>query len=366
MFGRSSLFTFHCHRFFWDKSYRRRLTLSTIIFLGAFIFIIANYRLFASWSLTVCEPGGIYEFLFRNKNNARNILTTVIPAMALVERSQGRNRIKTPVQIMVAHTLKPFYVDRQDLNSFLKAQIPFLALLKTNQVAPVMANPNPEPETELKLPASLPLSQDTLVAVYHTHTGETYARTDGKERLDEQHGGVVTVGAAIKEELEGKYAIKTIHVDKIHDEKYNMAYLKSEETVRGLIAGYPELVLLLDVHRDIKKNRKNSLVKVNGQEVAPLFFVVGSDARAPFPTWHQNYELAKTLTREIEDKYPGLCLGVEVKEGRYNQFLHPGILIVEIGNVNNSTSEAVAAGRLLADVLAQVILTAQQKHLTLS
>ncbi|GAB6274918.1 MAG: hypothetical protein STSR0004_17830 [Peptococcaceae bacterium] len=366
MFGRTSLFAFCYHRLFWDKSYRRRLTLSTIVFLGAFIFIISNYRLFASWSLTVCEPGGVYGFLFRNKNNARNILTTVIPAMALVDRRQGSHRISTPGQTIIVNILKPFYVDRQDLDSFLKAQIPSLALLKTNQVAPVMANPNPESKTELKLPASFPLSQDTLIAIYHTHTGETYARTDGKERLDGQHGGVVAVGAAIKEELESKYAIKTIHVDKIHDEKYNMAYLKSEETARELIANYPELVLLLDIHRDIKKNRKNSLIKVNGQEVAPLFFVVGSGARAPFPTWQQNYELAKTLTREIEEKYPGLCLGVEVKEGRYNQFLHPGILIMEIGNVNNSTAEATAAGRLLADVLAQVILTARQKHLTLS
>ena len=366
MFGRKFLFTFRYHRFFWDKSYRRRLTLGTIVFLGAFIFIISNYHLFTSWSLAAWEPNSIYSFLFRNKNNARNILTTVIPTMALVDQNQGRYRINTPVQTIVAHTLKPFYVDRQDLDSFLKAQIPFLALLKTNQVAPVMANPNPGLKTELKLPAFLPLSQDTLVAIYHTHTGETYARTDGKERLDGKGGGVTAVGAAIKEELENKYAIKTIHVDKIHDEKYNLAYLKSEETVRDLIVSYPELVLLLDIHRDVKKNRKNSLVKVNGQEVAPLFFVVGSDARAPFPTWQQNYELAKTLTRETEEKYPGLCLGVEVKEGRYNQFLHPGILIVEIGNVNNSTVEAVVAGRLLADVLAQVILTARQKQLTLS
>ena len=232
MFGRKFLFTFRYHRFFWDKSYRRRLTLGTIVFLGAFIFIISNYHLFTSWSLAAWEPNSIYSFLFRNKNNARNILTTVIPTMALVDQNQGRYRINTPVQTIVAHTLKPFYVDRQDLDSFLKAQIPFLALLKTNQVAPVMANPNPGLKTELKLPAFLPLSQDTLVAIYHTHTGETYARTDGKERLDGKGGGVTAVGAAIKEELENKYAIKTIHVDKIHDEKYNLCLLYTSPSPR--------------------------------------------------------------------------------------------------------------------------------------
>lgn len=365
MFGKTFLFTFYHPRFFWRKNYRRKLTLNMAICLCAFIFVIFSCRIFTFLPFTpIREQNNIYSFLFYNKNGARNMLTTVMPAMALTNQDRHTSKINTPAQTILSLALKPFYVDRHDLKTFFKSQIPFLAMLKTSQVTPVMANPYPDPKIEQKLPSPLSSTSKYLVAIYHTHTGENYALTDGKERLDGKRGGVVTVGAAIKEVLENKYAIKTMHVNKIHDRKYNTSYLQSEKTVRKLIATNPELVVLLDIHRDIKRDRKSKycLVKVNGREVAPLFFVVGSDARAPFPTWQQNYELAKTLASEIEKRYPGLCVGVMVREGRYNQFLHPGILLIEIGNVNNSTAEAVASGRLFADVLAQMILNARQSQ----
>lgn len=113
--------------------------------------------------------------------------------------------------------------------------------------------------------------------------------------------------------------------------------------------------MVLDIHRDAGKPREDSLVTVDGQQVAPVLIVVGSDARSPFPTWRQNYSFAKELSAEIDKQYPGLCLGVRILEGRYNQFLHPGAVLLEVGSVSNSTEEAVLAARMLAGPVAEMV-----------
>jgi stage II sporulation protein P len=190
------------------------------------------------------------------------------------------------------------------------------------------------------------------VGIYHTHTGETYALTDGTERLTGKRGGVVIVGEALKKELEDAYGIRVAHSTNINDVKYNTSYVESEKDARSLLHENTELEILLDIHRDAGKSRQNSLVKVQGQECAPIMFVVGSDARTPFPTWRQNYGFVKELAGMLDKQYPGLCCGVMVKEGRYNQFLHPRAILVEIGSVSNSTEEAERSARLLAGIIA--------------
>jgi stage II sporulation protein P len=82
---------------------------------------------------------------------------------------------------------------------------------------------------------------------------------------------------------------------------------------------------------------------------------VGSDARRPFPNWRQNYDFAVLLSERINQMYPGLSLGVRVKDGLYNQFLHPRAVLVEMGTTENSTEEAARSARLLADALADIL-----------
>jgi len=190
------------------------------------------------------------------------------------------------------------------------------------------------------------------VGIYHTHTGETY-RDDGKSRLDGGRGGVVEVGAVLAETLREEYGIGVVHSDRIHDEIYGRAYLQSEQTVRQMLAEYPEIEVLLDIHRDSERARRNTVALIGGREVARVLLVVGSDARRPFPNWRENYEFARRLASRMDQLYPGLSLGVKVKEGRYNQYLHPHALVVEVGSTSNTKEEAVRAARLLADVLAR-------------
>ncbi|MEW6448773.1 MAG: stage II sporulation protein P [Bacillota bacterium] len=192
-----------------------------------------------------------------------------------------------------------------------------------------------------------------VVAIYNTHTGETYAATDGIERVAGR-GGVVKVAAVLERELR-RHGIIVLRSEKIHDSRYAASYLESEKTVREIIYANPEIAALFDVHRDSNQPRGTVTAKVNGREAARVLIVVGSDARQPFPNWRQNLAFAQRIAERSEALYPGLCIGVRVKEGRYNQFLHPRALLIEIGGVNNSLEEAEAAAELFARVLADVL-----------
>ncbi len=239
---------------------------------------------------------------------------------------------------------------------FLRSEIPFLTRIKTAEVAETDLTESATAASDEDAAKDLQsLTDQNIVFIYHTHTGETYTLTDGMDRLDGKCGGVVTVGSAIKEVLEKNYGLKVVHSIKIHDKQYAVSYRESEKTVRDFLSGNPNVQVIIDVHRDAGKSRKNSLVEINGQQIAPLCFIVGSDSRQPFPNWKENYQFAVEVSNKLDEKYPGLCLGVRVGEGRYNQFLHPRSMLVEIGSASNSTEEAVATARLFADVLGKEI-----------
>ncbi|HAG11136.1 MAG TPA: stage II sporulation protein P [Desulfotomaculum sp.] len=238
----------------------------------------------------------------------------------------------------------------------LQSEIPLLAFIKPDEIVetdstePAVTIPDENPLIELQ-----PLTGRNTVFIYHTHTGETYTLTDGMDRLEGKCGGVVTAGSTVKEVLENNYGLKVIHSVKIHDRQYAVSYRESEKTVRNFLSDNPKVSVIIDIHRDAGKSRKNSLVKINGQQIAPLCFIVGSDSRQPFPNWKDNYQFASHLSKKLDEKYPGLCLGVRISKGRYNQFLHPRSILVEIGSASNSTEEAVATARLFADVLGDEI-----------
>lgn len=232
-----------------------------------------------------------------------------------------------------------------------------LPVVDTPISVPAVASPSPPAPTESTDIGKV--APPPLVAIYNTHTGETYAMTDGVERV-KGRGGVFTVATALEKGLR-KRGVSVLRSDRIHDVSYAASYLESEKTVREMLYNNPEIDALFDVHRDSKLPRSLATVEAGGTRVAPVLVVVGSDARQPFPTWRQNLAFAKRIADRADALYPGLCRGVRIKEGRYNQFLNPRLLILEIGGVNNSLEEAEAAAELMANVLADLLFEDQNQ-----
>lgn len=308
--------------------------------------------------LNTNAAGVMMHVLVQDEGDPRGVLRLAMPILAWSGAVDDVPSVLTP-RSLIAGALRTFHLRFSEPLDLLLSEMPLLGLAAA-QVPPDPAasgqaagegQPH-KPEEDLLSNQTPKLSEHCLVGIYNTHTGETYALTDGMERLDGKRGGVVTVSAALQEELETRYGIRVARSDRINDAVYSASYAESEKVVRDLMVEHPHLKVLLDIHRDAGKSRQDSIVTVNGQQVAPILIIIGSDARAPFPNWRQNYALGKAISDRMDSMYPGLSLGVRVKEGRYNQYLHNGAILLEIGTVANSTEEAVASAHLLAEVLA--------------
>ncbi|MDD4170464.1 MAG: stage II sporulation protein P [Desulfotomaculaceae bacterium] len=240
-------------------------------------------------------------------------------------------------------------------SSVLMSQVPVPALQKQPETITVSRSGTSLPGNVDPLCQASVLPGDNMVIIYNSHSGETYSMTDRVERLDGRQGGVVTVAAALQEALESKYGIKTARSDRVHDLEYDTSYQKSEQTAREMLAASPRARVVFDIHRDSAKTREQSVVQVNGQDAAPLLFIIGSGGRKPLAGWRQNHAFATKLSAKTNELYPGLSLGVRVQNDHYNQFLHPHAVVVEVGTSNNSIEEAVRSAVLFADVVARVI-----------
>jgi stage II sporulation protein P len=198
-------------------------------------------------------------------------------------------------------------------------------------------------------------SNETLIALYNTHTSETYELTDGLTHLKGRAGGVAVATNELARVLQDTYKLKIAHVEKIHDTAYGKSYVESEKTVKTLLQENPGLQMVIDVHRDGLLPRERTLVRLGGQDTAKILLVVGTDARAAHPNWRKNLEFARLVAAKMDQFYPGLSRGIAIKDGRYNQQHHPRGLLVEIGSAKNSTDEAVRSARLFANVLVAVL-----------
>lgn len=204
-----------------------------------------------------------------------------------------------------------------------------------------------------------------LLAIVHTHTSEMYRRDDFRPAsADEYHRfntaetGIVRVGSRLAEVLYERYGIVSVHSLRIHDfPSYARAYIESGETVADLLQRYPTLEIILDLHRE-GADGLSLLASAGGQTVAAVEIVVGT-AQAialPHPRWRENLAFAQRFLAEANDLHPGLIRRIlTVETGRYNQHLHPHMLLLEVGSYNDDESYALKSAGLLADVIAAIL-----------
>jgi stage II sporulation protein P len=197
-------------------------------------------------------------------------------------------------------------------------------------------------------------AQKVKVFIYTTHNAESYQPDYGVARVPPgTAGGVTRAAVALASALE-KEGVPVVLSPAIHDyPELTGAYARSEVTIKTALAAYPNLALIIDVHRDAGDQPVTAVVE--GREVAQILLVVGSDQRLPHPDWQKNLAFARQVEAKMQELYPGLSRGVRVQSGRYNQHLHPHALLVEIGNQHNTLDQVEAAARLLARVLKEVV-----------
>lgn len=244
-------------------------------------------------------------------------------------------------------------VDVKDARSLLRAEIPFMALVRIGMPGVnALALPDfPKFEWKSKTPAGKP-----LVGIYHTHTAESFIPSSGRShKPGGQRGDIVDVGEAMVARLAG-HGIQAVQSKNIHDfPSFMKAYGPSEATAKKMLADNPSIQMIFDIHRDADK-RENATVIVNGTAMARITLIVGMGQPDLLqPHWQQNHAFAKLIDAKLNQRFPGLSRGIQLVEWRYNQHLHPRALLVEVGCQESSKEEAIRSIELFSDIVAEIL-----------
>ncbi|SDF84659.1 stage II sporulation protein P [Sporolituus thermophilus] len=203
------------------------------------------------------------------------------------------------------------------------------------------------------IPAQAPAApaQPPLIAIYHTHTDESYIPSDGKA-TDPGNGGVMLVGDSFAKRLE-ELGVATDHSKTLHEPHDANAYQRSRRTVMKLLERKP--VALFDIHRDSAPQSVYTTT-IAGAPATKILLVVGRQ--------NQNRETTMAFARQIKDaadaKYRGLIRGIFIAHGNYNQDLSPRAMLIEIGTQYNSRDAAERSAALFADIVPTILNGSRQ------
>lgn len=222
----------------------------------------------------------------------------------------------------------------------------------------------PDLESLLLSPLSFDLEGDEpAVLILHTHAtesytpeaGESYTQTSEFRTLDPQYN-MLCIGDRVTEILE-QAGISVLHDRQFHDyPSYNGSYNHARESTEAILAQYPSIRLILDLHRDAADTASGQMAtqaSVGQTDSAQLMIVVGTGSGGlSHPNWEENCALALKLQTVLEKEDPGICRDLTLSYSRYNQHLSPGALLVEVGAAGNTLDEAlVAAGALARGII---------------
>ena len=185
-------------------------------------------------------------------------------------------------------------------------------------------------------------AKKSTVAVYHTHSDESYVPTDGTESIAGR-GGIYDVGQTLVQQLK-KLGFNVEYSENNHNPHDVNAYTRSRRTAASLLKKNPDLIL--DVHRDATPAEQYQ-AEVKGEEVTKIKLVIGRQN----PKMNTNLEFAKRVKALMDKQEPGLSNGIFMGKAAFNQDLHPRALLIEVGAHTNDKAQAEKGVALFADTL---------------
>ena len=197
--------------------------------------------------------------------------------------------------------------------------------------------------------------ENPIVYIYNTHQLEEYNKTNLEEYNIKPN---VLMASYILREYLNRNNIKTVVETaditdflNVNGWNYSKSYNASRYYLDEAIKKYPNLKLIIDLHRDAIEYNV-STVTINDKKYAKVLFVVGLD----YENYQPNLDLANSLNNLINSKYPGLSRGVLKKSGKnvngiYNQDLKNNIVLIECGGYQNNIDEVMNTMIALSDII---------------
>lgn len=220
--------------------------------------------------------------------------------------------------------------------------MPDVSWLDTGAAQPVFA-----PSGSSVPAASQSADNRKLIAMYVTHSDESYVPTDGTQSIEGQ-GGIYDVARAFRDALQQK------GIDVILDESTHLphdagAYRRSRRTAERLLKNRPDAII--DIHRDGIPDPDEYTTKIEGENASKVRLLVGRG--------NQNSEVnrafAKQLKAVADKKYPGLIKDIFIGKGNYNQDLSPSAILLEFGTHTLSKERVLQSTDVMADVVSTTL-----------
>lgn len=149
-------------------------------------------------------------------------------------------------------------------------------------------------------------------------------------------------------------------VDVLRANNWNFAqsYQASRIFIEERIHQHPTLQFFFDLHRDGIPHEL-ARMDLDGRAYARILFVIGANNPVGYA---ENYAMARRLHNMLEERRPGISRGITIsggdfRNGVYNQDIARTLQLIEIGTVETTTEEATNTMEVLAEVLAEYMLT---------
>ena len=202
-------------------------------------------------------------------------------------------------------------------------------------------------------------SDDPQILIYHTHSQEAFADSVAGD----ESTSIVGIGEYLATILRDKYGYNVLHHTASYDkESRDYAYSNSLPEIEELLAEYPSIEVVIDLHRDEMPEDRRLVVDLQGRPTAQFMFFNGLSRTAKGnieylenPYLSDNLAFSFQMQAACNEYYPGLARRIYLKAYRYNMHLCPKTLLIELGAQNNTVEEAMNACDPLAHVLDLVL-----------
>ena len=217
------------------------------------------------------------------------------------------------------------------------------------------------------LKQDLKISKDTetpQILIYHSHSQETFADSREGEEADT----IVGVGDYLTRLLTETYGYQVIHLKEQFDMASgeldrSAAYDYARDYLEPYLQEYPNIQVIIDLHRDGVPEDRRLVTEINGKPTAQILFYNGlsyTTARGsldylPNPYIQQNLAFSFQLEYQAAQYYPEFYRGIYLAGYRYNLHFRPRSILLEAGAQTNTVQEVKNAMEPFADVLNKVL-----------
>lgn len=315
---------------------------------------------------TEIESSSVYDLLLARRNyeedeqeeeNLRDELLSQMEAenqQALLEE-QEKNQVQEEGAFPGVEYTAEELADYEFLRNF------FYTISNNTDISPELLNGERLTGMDLSLKND---ASEPQILIYHTHSQEGFA--DSVE--GDPSTTIVGVGEYLAQILQEEYGYNVIHNTNVYDFidgklDRNRAYSLALTEIEAILAQYPSIEVVIDLHRDGVDENVHLVTNINGKPTAQFMFFNGlsySARNGPIsylenPYIEDNLAFSLQLKLACEKYYPGVSRKIFLKSLRYNLHVRPRSVLIEAGAQNNTLEEMMNAMEPLADVLHSVL-----------